>query len=266
MATNENDENIGTTRLTRAKAAALSVDDLASAAQKPLQAKKSGLQLNQPLQRKRAALGDVSNVTKGDGAAEGKKALGKSGLVSKAAQPTGIQKNVSRSNSTRTALGSKDNNKKASVELKRTASGSGVLGGGITKKRQTTSSTSSLSIKETVTEDEEPARKKIHTSGEKRTASELMDENKVDSVSVEAVKEPAVEDQVLDLDAEDIDDPLMVAEYVHEIFDYLKELEVATMPNPVYMKHQEDLEWKMRGILVDWLIEVHTRFHLLPET
>jgi G2/mitotic-specific cyclin 1/2 len=32
------------------------------------------------------------------------------------------------------------------------------------------------------------------------------------------------------------------------------------------MDHQEDLEWKMRGILVDWLIEVHTRFHLLPET
>ncbi len=26
------------------------------------------------------------------------------------------------------------------------------------------------------------------------------------------------------------------------------------------------LEWKLRGILVDWLIEVHTRFHLLPET
>jgi transcription initiation factor TFIIIB Brf1 subunit/transcription initiation factor TFIIB len=32
------------------------------------------------------------------------------------------------------------------------------------------------------------------------------------------------------------------------------------------MELQDDLEWKMRGILVDWLIEVHTRFHLLPET
>ncbi|KAL5352510.1 G2/mitotic-specific cyclin [Pseudogymnoascus australis] len=265
VATNENDENVGTTRLTRAKAAALSVDDLSSAAQKPLQSKKSGLQINQPLQRKRAALGDVSNVTKGDGAAEGKKPLGKSGLVSKAAQPTGIQK-VSRANSTRPALGSKDNNKKSAVELKRTASGSGVLGGGVTKKRQTTSSTSSLSVKESVTEDEEPARKKVHTRVEKRVAPEVMSENKVEKVAVEAIKEPEVEDQVLDLDAEDIDDPLMVAEYVHEIFDYLKELEVATMPNPVYMKHQEDLEWKMRGILVDWLIEVHTRFHLLPET
>jgi len=58
----------------------------------------------------------------------------------------------------------------------------------------------------------------------------------------------------------------MVAEYVVEIFEYLKKLEVDTRPNADYMDHQEDLEWKMRGILVDWLIEVHTRFHLLPET
>ena len=71
---------------------------------------------------------------------------------------------------------------------------------------------------------------------------------------------------VADLDAEDFDDPLMVAEYVVEIFEYLKELEKATMPNPDYMDHQENLEWHLRGVLVDWLIEVHTRFHLLPET
>lgn len=264
VATNENDENVGTTRLTRAKAAALSVDDLDKATQKPLQAKKSTLQINQPLQRKRAALGDVSNVTKGDGAAEGKKVLGKNGLVSKASQPTGIQK-VSRANSTRTALGSKDNNKKTTIELKRTASGSGVLGG-VTKKRQATTSTSSLSIKETLNEDEEPARKKANTSVEKQIIAEAMANNNITKKSVENDKEPVLEEEILDLDAEDIDDPLMVAEYVHEIFDYLRELEVATMPNPVYMKHQEDLEWKMRGILVDWLIEVHTRFHLLPET
>ncbi|KAI6910228.1 A/B/D/E cyclin [Hortaea werneckii] len=38
------------------------------------------------------------------------------------------------------------------------------------------------------------------------------------------------------------------------------------MPNPDYMDNQGELEWKMRGILVDWLLEVHTRFRLLPET
>src|SRR4051794_22875269 len=38
------------------------------------------------------------------------------------------------------------------------------------------------------------------------------------------------------------------------------------MPNPDYMVDQKDLQWKMRGILVDWLIEVHHKFRLLPET
>ena len=38
------------------------------------------------------------------------------------------------------------------------------------------------------------------------------------------VKKPKVEYD--DLDADDFDDPMMVSEYVLEIFDYLKELEV----------------------------------------
>lgn len=32
------------------------------------------------------------------------------------------------------------------------------------------------------------------------------------------------------------------------------------------MESQKDLAWKMRGILTDWLIQVHSRFRLLPET
>ncbi|KAG8691367.1 G2/mitotic-specific cyclin [Ceratobasidium sp. 423] len=69
-----------------------------------------------------------------------------------------------------------------------------------------------------------------------------------------------------DLDAEDADDPTMVAEYVAEIFEYMKELEVRTMPSPIYMNSQPDLTWEMRGILMDWIIQVHSRFRLLPET
>ncbi|KAJ3110239.1 G2/mitotic-specific cyclin [Phlyctochytrium bullatum] len=69
-----------------------------------------------------------------------------------------------------------------------------------------------------------------------------------------------------DLDASDALDPMMVSEYVVEIFDYMRELEVATMPNPNYMESQKELQWKMRAILVDWLVEVHHKFRLLPET
>ena len=65
---------------------------------------------------------------------------------------------------------------------------------------------------------------------------------------------------------DDADDPLMVAEYVDDIFDYLTDLQTQTMPNPEYMLQQPNLEWKMRGILVDWLVEVHSKYRLLPET
>lgn len=58
----------------------------------------------------------------------------------------------------------------------------------------------------------------------------------------------------------------MVNEYVTEIFAYMKELEVQTLPVKNYMAMQDDLTWKMRSILADWLIEVHMKFRLLPET
>ncbi|RKP23746.1 cyclin-like protein [Syncephalis pseudoplumigaleata] len=58
----------------------------------------------------------------------------------------------------------------------------------------------------------------------------------------------------------------MVAEYADDIFEYMLELETKTMPNPRYMAQQKELQWNMRGILVDWLIDVHNRFQLLPET
>ena len=37
-------------------------------------------------------------------------------------------------------------------------------------------------------------------------------------------------------------------------------------PRNNYMKQQVDINEKMRGILVDWIVEVHLRFKLLPET
>jgi len=72
--------------------------------------------------------------------------------------------------------------------------------------------------------------------------------------------------QWTDLDAEDKNDPMMVTEYVNEIFEYMRVLELETLPQANYMESQKELVWKMRGILVDWLMEVHCNFGLLPET
>ncbi|QDS74186.1 hypothetical protein FKW77_002030 [Venturia effusa] len=271
---NENDENAATTtRVTRAKAAALETDAPKDIIKRTLQRSKSTTAANAH-GKKRAALGDVSNVTKHDvpgdkdGKAGKKTASTKNGFVSKTAQatgPTGVQK-LSRSQSTRSILGPKDKNNSASSELKRPLSGSGVTGPA-KKKRDTGSSTKSIA------EEEEEAIENIAPNGQT-----LIVESKKTTVTKETRAEPVFQAPVSttpkdevpvdwqDLDAEDADDPLMVSEYVHEIFEYLAELEIKTMANPSYMDNQAELEWKMRGILVDWLLEVHTRFRLLPET
>ncbi|KAH7095769.1 cyclin-like protein [Paraphoma chrysanthemicola] len=271
--TNENDENAGTTRMTRAKAAGLgSHESAADVPKKGLQVKKSTATLGAngaAATRKRAALGDVSNVTKSDalgaGAKDGKKPLvTKIGAVSKASQPTKVQK-LSRNASTHSILGTKDKKTTASSELKRPLSGSGIAGQPAKKR----TNTSAGSKKEEDLEETENVMPPQNVVTEKEVTQSRTTKTKI-AVIEEFVEEPVEviddENKPQNLDLEDVDDPLMVSEYVVEIFEYLKELEIATMANPDYMDSQNELEWKMRGILVDWLLEVHTRFRLLPET
>ncbi|KAF2759108.1 G2/mitotic-specific cyclin 3 [Pseudovirgaria hyperparasitica] len=61
-------------------------------------------------------------------------------------------------------------------------------------------------------------------------------------------------------------DTSMVAEYGEEIFDYMRDLEERMRPNPYYMDAQAEIQWSMRSVLMDWLVQVHHRFTLLPET
>ncbi|KAL9471535.1 hypothetical protein ACSS6W_009476 [Trichoderma asperelloides] len=65
---------------------------------------------------------------------------------------------------------------------------------------------------------------------------------------------------------EELWDVSMVAEYGEEIFEYLRELEIKMLPNPHYMEMQTEIHWSMRTVLMDWLVQVHHRFNLLPET
>lgn len=238
---------------------------------KTLQRSKSTTTANAQTKQRRA-LGDKSNIgaNADAGDKEGKalkKPLASKGAVAKAEKPSGIQK-LSRSNSTRAPLGAKDKSSTNISDLKRPASGSGVTGH-VAKKRQTGSSTSSKSIAEEETENVAPNGQTVEVEIKKTvttttTKVELTTADLVTSTTPQALL--VLPEGVQDLDAEDVDDPLMVSEYVNEIFDYLREIESEAMANANYMDNQPDLEWKMRGILVDWLLEVHTRFRLLPET
>ncbi|KAF2667720.1 A/B/D/E cyclin [Microthyrium microscopicum] len=259
---NENDENAVSTRVTRAKAAAL--DPSGADMKKPLVRTKSSANANATQARKRAALEDVSNFAKKDanGAKDAKKKpLGvKAGSVTNAARPTKVEK--ATRTTTKSVLTSK------SINTKRPAPSSGA--GHVTKKSRSTDSASKVVVQDdNVDENVAPQVESVKVEVKSQVKLEtIVDEVDVDvrSDTEDAVEPIMEEDEIADLDAEDLDDPLMVAEYVNEIFDYLKELELQTMPNPNYMENQDDLEWQMRGILVDWLLEVHTRFRLLPET
>ena len=279
----ENDENGGSLRVTRAKAAALAGSENQTEAmpKKALHSQKTtSSQVNataNPNPKKRAVLGDKSNVNRQETneAKAGKKGvLGRTALVPKTTtQNAGIQK-VQRTSSTatRSLLATKDSKKASSSDLKRPASGSGVMAGPV-KKRNTGSAGSQISVKQDTSAVESEAPKQAPSFNVE--VQQNVKAAKVEVVKVEDASEPELrdgdirqqfDDGVMDLDAEDMDDPLMVAEYVGDIFEYLKEIEVQTMPNPDYMDHQDHLEWHTRSILVDWLVEVHTRFHLLPET
>ncbi|PWO00558.1 A/B/D/E cyclin [Tilletiopsis washingtonensis] len=71
---------------------------------------------------------------------------------------------------------------------------------------------------------------------------------------------------LMGLDPEEVRDTSMVAEYSREIFAYMDRCERETMANPNYMSFQGEIEWHMRATLVDWLLQVHMRYHMLPET
>lgn len=70
----------------------------------------------------------------------------------------------------------------------------------------------------------------------------------------------------LDENDEDTYDVTMVAEYAPEIFNDLHELEHLYAADADYMANQDELRWEMRSVLIDWVVQVHQRFNLLPET
>lgn len=71
---------------------------------------------------------------------------------------------------------------------------------------------------------------------------------------------------VLDIDVPDHVNHLMVEHFSVRIQSVFLEHEVRYMVDPSYMVHQKDITVEMRAILVDWLVDVHGKFKLRPET
>ncbi|MCL7024371.1 hypothetical protein MKW94_019820 [Papaver nudicaule] len=65
-------------------------------------------------------------------------------------------------------------------------------------------------------------------------------------------------ESIVDIDAEDVNNPLAVVEYVNDIYKFYK---LTERPSQVCGHIDES----MRMMLVDWLVDVHIRFRLTPE-
>ncbi|KAL8493704.1 hypothetical protein ACS0TY_024766 [Phlomoides rotata] len=71
--------------------------------------------------------------------------------------------------------------------------------------------------------------------------------------------------QTVDIDAADANNNLAVVEYVGDIYKYYKSAENEGRTHD-YMESQPDINVKFRSVLIDWLVQVHHRFELSPET
>ncbi|XP_030452124.1 G2/mitotic-specific cyclin S13-7-like [Syzygium oleosum] len=72
-------------------------------------------------------------------------------------------------------------------------------------------------------------------------------------------------DCLVDIDEADANDELAMVEYIDDIYKFYKLTEGDGRAHD-YMDNQLEINVKMRMILMDWLIEVHRKFELMPET
>jgi len=107
------------------------------------------------------------------------------------------------------------------------------------------------------------AGRKQDTTQEPKT--QVMD---TDVVRLGAVEQSPVKipDGVLDIDnLEDKENPQLCAEYAPVMYAYLRKVEEGLVIKKDFLMGSH-INGKMRAVLVDWLIEVHSQFKLLQET
>ncbi|KAK3236573.1 hypothetical protein CYMTET_53294 [Cymbomonas tetramitiformis] len=98
--------------------------------------------------------------------------------------------------------------------------------------------------------------------GHKSITSLLLSRSEAASGRKSYSSEPSVPD----IDSADHNNPLACTAYVNDIYNYYRRVEPDTQVSASYMGNQKDINEKMRSILIDWLVEVHLKFKLMPET
>ncbi len=112
----------------------------------------------------------------------------------------------------------------------------------------------------------------LRKNGSKPVKSEIKAENPekvLEQFYAEA--EERLNERLYEIDRRTIKDGQECGEYASEIVEHMKRMEEEPENRDLYteagyLEKQKDLNEKMRGILLDWLVEVHLKFKLLPET
>ena len=102
----------------------------------------------------------------------------------------------------------------------------------------------------------------------RETASPLAGRARLDGAQSlsRLLQKHSEEENLPDIDSADKHNPLAATEYVNCIYNYYRRVEPDTNVEDTYMVSQADINDKMRAILIDWLVEVHLKFKLMPET
>lgn len=125
----------------------------------------------------------------------------------------------------------------------------------LAKQQDTKKSTSSLPLPMKAAKQKVP---KIEVMEVEETVTEM-------DTTVEMEAELTFPDGVLDIDAQDKENPQLCAEYAPAMYAYLRTIEEGLVIKKDFLKGCS-VNGKMRGVLIDWLVEVHTQFKLLQET
>jgi len=96
-----------------------------------------------------------------------------------------------------------------------------------------------------------------------------VDLKQISKISVEDCPDERVvevlPEGVPDIDLKDQDNPQLCAEYASSLYAYLRNVEKGLVIQKDFLKGCS-VNGKMRAVLIDWLIEVHSQFKLLQET
>ena len=103
-------------------------------------------------------------------------------------------------------------------------------------------------------------------NNDKKEENELMQiESEVKDMKLEETKDTSIANNDIYIIPRN-ENPQNVDEYFDDICEELSKHEEKYLVDPDYMSNQNDINHRMRAILIDWLIDVHLKYRLVPNT